>query len=87
MKDQHDLYWIWLADKFGIASKEFPSFADKFSDPYEVYRFTEEEIEHIEGISDRLRSRLCNKSLESAYSIVKYCRKYLCRSSFFWITK
>ena len=76
MKDQHDLYWIWLADKFGIASKEFPSFADKFSDPYEVYRFTEEEIEHIEGISDRLRSRLCNKSLESAYSIVKYCRKY-----------
>ncbi len=76
MKDQHDLYWIWLADKFGIASKEFPSFAESFCDPYEVYRFSDEEIEHIEGIGARLKTRLCDKSLESAYAIVKYCRKY-----------
>ena len=75
MKDQHELYWVWLAERFGIASKEFPSFVERFGDPYEVYRLSDEEVEHIESISNRLKTRLCDKSLESAYSIVKYCRK------------
>lgn len=75
MRDENYLYWIWLADKFGIASKEFPSFADKFDDPYDVYRMTEEEIGQIDGLSERMKDRLGNKAIDEAYSILKYCKK------------
>lgn len=75
MRDENNLYWIWLAERFGVASKEFPTFADKFGDPYDVYRMTEEEIEQIEGLGICTKERLCDKSIDSAYSILKYCRK------------
>ena len=76
MNDEHNLYWIWLSDKFGVASKEFPAFAEKFPDPYDVYRLSEEEIEQLDGVGERVKARLCDKTLEDAYSILKYCRKY-----------
>ena len=72
----NDLYWVWLAEKIGIASKSFPSFIEKYPDPYEVYRLTEEELHYSEGIDDKLKERLAEKSLESAYSIVKYCKQH-----------
>ncbi len=75
MKDGNQLYWIWLSGKFGVASKDFPTFADKFDDPYEVYRMTDEEIEQIEDIGIRLKEKLCDKELDEAYSILKYCKK------------
>ena len=75
MKEENNLYWIWLSSRFGIASKEFPSFAEKLSDPYDVYRLTEEEIEQL-SISERLKQRLCDKSLTDAYSTLKYCRTH-----------
>ncbi|MBQ9112835.1 MAG: DNA-processing protein DprA [Clostridia bacterium] len=76
MKDENNLYWIWLSEKFGIASKDFPRFAEKYDDPYDVYRLENDEIEQLEGVSERLKTRLSEKSLEGAYSILKYCRKY-----------
>lgn len=76
MRDENNLYWIWLAERFGVASKDFPTFADKFDDPYDVYRMTEEEIGQIEGISDRLKERLGDKSILEAYDILKYCKKH-----------
>ncbi len=76
MKDEHDLYWIWAATKFGVASKEFAKIADKFASPYDIYRLTEEELEQIPGLGKNVRDKLCDKSIESAYSIIKTCRKY-----------
>ena len=75
MREENQLYWIWLSERFGTGSKYFPSFADKFDDPYDVYRMSEEEIERIDGLSDRLKERLCDKELDSAYSILKFCKK------------
>lgn len=75
MKDESVMYWIWLADKFGIASKEFPRLAESYGDPYDVYRLDEEEIEQLEGICDLTKKKLCDKSLERAYSIMRYCAK------------
>ena len=74
MKDENILYWLWLASKFGIASKEFPKIADSLTDPYEIYRLSEEEIEQLR-VSEAVKQRLCDKSLTEAYSILKYCKK------------
>ncbi len=76
MKDERDLYWIWVATKFGVASKEFAKLADKFSSPYDIYRLTAEELEQISGLGKSIREKLCDKSIEEAYSLIKCCRKY-----------
>lgn len=76
MRDESAMYWIWLAEKFGIASKEFPRLAENYRDPYDVYRLDEEEIEQLEGIGDGVKKKLCDKSLERAYSIMRYCAKH-----------
>ena len=76
MRDESVMYWIWLAEKFGIASKEFPRLAQNYRDPYDVYRLDEEEIEQLEGIGDGVKKKLCDKSLERAYSIMRYCVKH-----------
>ena len=74
MRDENNIYWLWLASKFGIASKEFPKIADSLTDPYEIYMLSEEEIEQLR-VSEKVKQRLCDKSLTEAYSILKYCKK------------
>lgn len=74
MRDENNLYWLWLASKFGIASKEFPKIADSLTDPYEIYRLSEEEIEQLR-VSESVKQKLCDKSLTEAYSVLKYCKK------------
>lgn len=75
MRDEKTLYWIWLSERCGAASKEFGRLAEKYDDPFDIYRLEEEEIEHLEGIGNALKGRLCDKSLDSAYSIVRYCQE------------
>lgn len=75
MKDENSLYWIWLAEKCGIASKEFGRLAERYESPFDLYRLTEEEIDQLEGISRGLKARLGEKSLESSYAILRYCRQ------------
>lgn len=74
MKDESSLYWIWLSERCGIASKDFGRLAARYDEPFELYRMESEEIERLDGISGALKERLCDKSLESAYAILKYCR-------------
>lgn len=75
MKDENSLYWIWLAEKCGSACKEFGRLAERYENPYDLYRLEEEEIEQLEGVSRGLKSKLCEKSLESSYAILRYCRQ------------
>ena len=75
MKDENSLYWIWLSEKCGIACKEFGRLAERYENPYDLYRLEEEEIEQLEGISRSLKTRLTEKSLESSYAILRYCRQ------------
>lgn len=74
MKDENTLYWIWLAERCGAASRAFGRLIARHSDPFELYRMDEEEIERIEGIDGRLKEKLCDKALDSAYSILRYCK-------------
>jgi DNA processing protein len=75
VRDENTLYWLWLAEKCGIASKQFGRIIEKYDDPFDVYRLGEDEIEQLEGINGALRAKLCEKDLESSYSILKYCKE------------
>lgn len=74
MKDESTLYWIWLSERCGIASKAFGRLVTRYDDPFELYRMDEDEIEHLEKIDSGLKSRLSDKSLESAYDTLRYCK-------------
>ncbi|MBO5882800.1 MAG: DNA-processing protein DprA [Clostridia bacterium] len=74
MKDESVLYWVWLAEKCGVASRHFRHLVDKYDDPFDIYRLEEDEIDHIEGIDTKLKNALGDKSLESSYSIIRYCK-------------
>lgn len=75
MVEDNVLYWIWLADRCGIASKDVPRLCEKYEDPFDLYRMEEEEIERIEGISYSLKTKLFDKSLANAYEILRFCRQ------------
>ena len=75
MKDENSLYWIWLSERCGIASKEFGKLAERYENPFDLYRLDEDELEHLEGIGSGLKARLGDKSLESAYATLRYCKK------------
>ena len=75
MLSEDRLYWVWLAEKCGVASKEFARLIARFENPFEIFRLDAEELYAVDCIDDRLRDRLSQKSLEQAYSILKYCSK------------
>lgn len=75
MKDENTLYWLWLAEKCGIASKQFGRLIEKYDDPFDIYRLSDDEIEQLEGINGALKARLAQKDIESSYSILKYCKE------------
>ena len=73
MKDENKLYWVWLSLRLGTASKEFAKLAGTMTDPYDIYRLSEEEIEQLK-LGERAKQNLCDKSLTDAYAIIKYCK-------------
>jgi len=75
MRDENSLYWIWLAERCGAESSEFIRLIERYENPFDLYRLEDEETEHLEGISSALKSRLCDKALDSSYSILRYCRE------------
>lgn len=75
MKDESILYWIWLSLRCGVGTKDFRRLAEKYDDPFEIYRLEEEEIERLEGISPALKLKLMDRALDDAYAILKYCKQ------------
>ena len=75
MKNENTLYWLWLSLKCGIASKEFNRLIEKYEDPFELYRLEEAEIEQFGGLGKTVKEKLCQKDLDKAYEILKYCKQ------------
>ncbi|MBQ9783106.1 MAG: DNA-processing protein DprA [Clostridia bacterium] len=73
MKEENVLYWLWLAGIFGSASKPMGKLMARYEDPFELYRMDEGEIERLEGLTATQKKKLCDKSLESSYAILRYC--------------
>ena len=75
MKDENTLYWLWLAEKCGVASKQFGRLVEKYEDPFDIYGLTDDEAEQLEGINSSLKAKLCQKDLEGSYAILRYCKE------------
>lgn len=75
MKNQDVLYWLWLAEKCGAASKDFNKIIEKYDDPFDVYRLEEAEIEQFASLSKNVRARLCQKDLDKSFEILKFCKQ------------
>lgn len=75
MKNQDTLYWLWLAEKCGSASKDFNKIIEKYDDPFDVYRLEADEIEQLGSIGKTLKARLCEKDLDRSFEILKYCKQ------------
>ena len=75
MFNDQTLYWVWLARACGVASKSFVRLIERFREPYDIYSLDETEVEHIEGIGEGLKAKLCDKRLEESYSVVSFCKK------------
>ena len=69
------LYWLWLAEKCGPASKDFNKIIEKYDDPFDVYRLEEAEIEQFSSLSKTVRARLCQKDLDRSFEILKFCKQ------------
>ena len=74
-KTENKVFWIWLSLACGVASKEFGRLVSHFDDAYDLYAMSEEEIEGIDGIGERLKLRLSDKNMEEAEKILEDCRK------------
>lgn len=67
------MYWVWLAGACGAASKDFAWLMAHYVDPFDIYRLDDEELERLDGIGDRTRLRLANKSLVWAAEVLQSC--------------
>lgn len=75
MKDESTLYWLWLSERCGVASRSFGRLMERFDNPFDLYRLEEEEIEQLDGIDERTKNRLCNKNLDFAYETKYACER------------
>ena len=75
MKDNKNLYWVWMSERCGAASHDFGRLVAEHEDPYEIYSMSNDEIEQIKGIGKPLKEKLCNKVLEDSYSILRQCQR------------
>ena len=73
MVDQDAVYWIWLADRCGPASKYFGSLIERFGDPFEIYRLDDFEILQM-NLPSGITQRLCDKSLTSSSKTLDICQ-------------
>ena len=68
-----NLYWIWLSERLGVASKHLIPLIEKFESPYEIYSLAEDEIVLSGVVPESVAKRLADKSLSTAYGIMDSC--------------
>ena len=68
-----NLYWIWLSERLGAASKHLVPLIEKFESPFEIYNLAEDELVMSGCVPEIIAKRLSDKSLEKAYEIMDSC--------------
>jgi len=69
------LFWIWLAEALGCASKDFRRLISLYESPYELFHAEDAEIERIENLPKRTIRALTDKSLTRATEIFDRCEQ------------
>ena len=75
MKQQDNLFWIWLSETLGVANKDFTRLIQLYRTPYEIFNAEESELERVPEISEKTLTRLMDKSLQHASEILENCEK------------
>ncbi|MBE6599933.1 MAG: DNA-protecting protein DprA [Ruminococcaceae bacterium] len=70
------LYWVWLAERLGPASRRLPGLLARFESAYEIYRAEPEEITGFDLHGNEKLYRLEDKNLDSACKTVEYCKRH-----------
>ena len=70
----HKQYWVWLANKCGVASTEFLLLIEKFGGIEDIYNADYDDYSNA-GISERLCEDLCDKDLKDAFRIIMNCEQ------------
>lgn len=69
------LFWIWLSEVLGPASRDFRPLISLYENPYDVFHAEEGELDRLTELSDRTRKRLLERSLEKATEILATCER------------
>lgn len=75
MRSKDLLFWIWLSEVLGPASRDFKTLYSLNDSPYEFFRMEESEIEPLLGISPKAKQALCKKDLRRATEILEICER------------
>ncbi len=69
------LYWVWLSECLGPASRKLSELFARFGSAYDIYRADGEELVGFDSDGNEGLMSLTNKSLERACAIVDYCNR------------
>ncbi len=75
MKNEDTLYWLWLSQKCGVASKYFNILMEKYQNPFDIYLLEEDEIAQFKRLPEAVRDKLCQKDLDYCYEIMRFCKQ------------
>ncbi len=69
------LYWVWLAERLGPASRRLTGLLARFDSAYDIYRAEPEEITGFDSDGNEKLHRLEDKNLDNACKTVEYCKR------------
>lgn len=69
------VHWIWLATRQGLSKHTSYELVQRFGDPEEVYRATEEKLRAVPGMPPKGLASLNEKSLDRSREILHHCRQ------------
>lgn len=75
MRHRDLLFWIWLAEQLGAASRDFSRLIALYENPYDIFCAETADLERIEGLSRRTVKMLSDKRLEKATRILDACEQ------------
>jgi len=73
--EKDTVYYIWLSLACGPASSAPQKLFSRYDDAYSVYNAEDDEIRSLDFLSDSQKTALCNKDLDRARSVIKFCLK------------
>ena len=77
MERDEVIYWIWLAEQCGYASKYFTRLYTFYREPRDIYELQNDEIMQLvrKRFPYRFLDKLCQRDLSKARAICEYCEK------------
>ncbi len=68
------IYWLWLSLKIENQNSLFQKLIDVFGEsPYDIYKAKKSELEACSFLNKPTVDKLCDKSIDEAMSVFKYC--------------